>query len=105
MSQSAEALFDHLKAAIIQSVTEKSFSAAITAAEQAGMAGGNKDPDVMTLGYTFEHTDASAVTVKLVMKSYDPSSPFQIKPDRNKMTVELIRDGKTLQSYSDMYED
>jgi len=105
MSLSAEKLFEQLKAAINQSVVEESFGIVNTVAEKAGMVGGRKDPSLMTLGFTFEYTDATGDTVTLVVKSYDTSSPFQIKPDRNKMTVDLIRDGKTLQTYSDFYED
>lgn len=105
MSVSAEILFDKLKAAIAQSVEEESFATVTSVAEKAAMVGGRKDPNLMTLGFTFGYTDASGDTVELVVKSYDTSSPFQIKPDRNKMTVELVRDGKTLQTYSDYYED
>lgn len=105
MSLSAEDLFEQLKEAVDRSVAGESFGIVNEAAENAGMTGGRKDPSVMTLGFTYEYSDATGGTVTLVVKSWDTSSPFQNKPDRNKMTVELVRDGKALQAYSSWYED
>lgn len=101
----AEELFTHLKGAIIQAVADSSFGVVTSAAEKAGMLGGRKDPSITTVGFTYEYTDATGGCVQLVVKSWDTSSPFQMKPDRNKMTLDLVRDGKTVLSYSDYYED
>jgi hypothetical protein len=43
--------------------------------------------------------------VTLVVKSWDTSRTFQMGPDRNKMTIDLVRGGRTLQSYTDFYDD
>lgn len=98
-------LFTQLKAAIDQAVEQESFAVATAAAEQSGMQGGRKDPSIMALGFTYEYSDATGATVTLVVKSWDTSSPFQIKPDRNKMTVELVKNGKKVDSYTNSYED
>ena len=105
MSLSAEDLFEQLKDAVDRAVARESFGIVNDAAENAGMTGGRKDQSMMTLGFTYEYLDAAGGTVTLVVKSWDTSSPFQSKPDRNKMTVELVRDGKVLQAYSSWYED
>ncbi|BCA26737.1 hypothetical protein [Metapseudomonas otitidis] len=98
-------LFTQLKAAIDQAVEQESFAVATAAAEKSGMQGGRKDPSIMTLGFTYEYSDATGATVTLVVRSWDTSSPFQIKPDRNKMTVELVKNGKKVDSYTNSYED
>ena len=98
-------LFNQLKAAINQAVEMENFAVATDAAESAGMQGGRKDPSIMVLGFTYEYVDTTGATVTLVVKSWDTSSPFQIKPDRNKMTVELVKDGQKLDSYTNSYED
>lgn len=105
MTLSAEQLFEQLRQAIDRSVAEESFAIVRTAAEAGGMAGGEKDGNAMSLQYQYVYTDASQAQVTLAIKSWDTSSPFQIKPDHNKMTVELIRGGRTEQSYTDSYED
>lgn len=98
-------LFTLLKAAIDQAVEQENFAVATGAAERAGMQGGRKDPSIITLGFTYEFSDATGATVTLVVKSWDTSSPFQIKPDRNKMTVELVKNGQKVDSYTNSYED
>ncbi|MGP0171151.1 hypothetical protein ACSVIJ_04635 [Pseudomonas sp. NCHU5208] len=98
-------LFNQLKAAIDQAVEQGNFAVATGVAERAGMQGGRKDPSIMALGFTYEFSDATDATVTLVVKSWDTSSPFQIKPDRNKMTVELVKNGQKVDSYTNSYED
>lgn len=105
MALSAEQLFEQLKQAIDRSVAEESFAIARSAAEVGGMVGGEKNGNVMALEYQYAYTDATQAQVTLAIKSWDTSSPYQIKPDRNKMTVELIRGGRTEQSHTDSYED
>ncbi|WP_410480373.1 hypothetical protein [Pseudomonas sp. DCA-1] len=101
----AEELFSTLKAAMTQAVAETSFAIVTSAAEEAAMSGGRKDPSVTALGFSYEYTDATGGIVTLVVKSWDTSRTFQMLPDRNKMTIELVRGGKTLQSYTDSYDD
>jgi hypothetical protein len=105
MTLSAEQLFDELKQAIDRSVAEESFAIVKSAAEAGGMVGGEKDGNVTTLEYQYGYTDSTRAQVTLAIKSWDTSSPGQIKPDRNKMTIELIRDGRIEQSHTDSYED
>lgn len=105
MALSAEQLFEQLKLAIERSVAEESFAIATSAAEAGGMVGGEKNGNVTTLEYQYQYTDSAQAQVILIVKSWDTSSPFQIKPDRNKMTVELMRGGRTEQSFTDFYED
>jgi hypothetical protein len=105
MTLSAEQLFERLKQAIDRSVAEESFAIATSAAKAGGMLGGEKEGNVTMLEYQYEYTDSTQAKVTLVVKSWDTSSPFQIKPDRNKMTVELIHNGRTEQSFTDSYED
>jgi len=71
----------------------------------AGMRGVRNDPSLLALGSRYDYNDSAGATVTLMVRSWDTSSPFQIKPNRNKMTVELLRKGETLQIYSNWYED
>lgn len=98
-------LFTQLKAAVDQAVEKENFSVATAAAESAGMQGGRKDPSILALGFTYEYSDDTGATVTLVVKSWDTSSPFQIKPDRNKMTIELVKNGQKIDTYTNWYED
>lgn len=102
MTLSAEQLFDEFEQAIDRSVAEESFAIVKSAAEAGGMVGGEKDENVTTPEYQYGYTDSTRAQVTL---SWDTSSPGQMKPDRNRMTIELIRDGRIEQSHTDSYED
>lgn len=54
---------------------------------------------------THEYLGADGWSIVLIIRSYDPSGPFQNLPDVNKFDLKLICDSSVKRGFSCSYED